>query len=397
MTNTVLERLRAPFEGPNTTGNSTAFWVVLALGVVGLLAYPSIASGGAAENMSQYLAYAFLALSLCFIWGYCGILSFGQVAFFGVAGYTFGIVAINIGSYTGISLAVVVALFVATAFAAILGYFMFYGGVRDVYVTIITLVVAVILHRFMGQTAGSEWAVGDARLGGYNGMVGVPNDAIGFGSVGIDMTGTGLYYIMVGTLLATYLGLRALVNSQFGYAMVATREDEDRTAMFGYNTEFIKLATFTFGGTLAGLSGVLYMFYSPGGYINPDVFSVSAAALPVIWVSIGGRKSLIGAISAALVIQWFNNRIDGWLSTGFELPALTPSLELTTTTVVPGNEWSLVIIGSVLLFVILVMPEGVAPRIESTVHRVLERLERRREQRSQSADVEAETETEVPE
>ncbi|WP_207592684.1 ABC transporter permease subunit [Halomontanus rarus] len=340
---TITARVRSPFEGPNTTGNSNAFWTAFVLAVVGLFLVPAV-SPGHVSDLTLFMSYAFLALSLCFIWGYCGILSFGQVAFFGVAGYTFGIVGINVGAETGALLGVVAALFVATLFAAALGYFMFYGGVRDVYVTIMTLVVALVLNTFMGQTAGSEWAIGDARLGGFNGMVGAPNRAIGTGSVAIDMTGDGLYYVVLALLIATYLGLRALVNSRFGYAMVATREDEDRTAMFGYNTKFIKLAVFTFGGTLAGLSGVLFMFWSPGGYINPDVFGITAAAMPVIWASIGGRTSLLGTTTAAVALQYLDQRLAA-----------------------SGSEYALVVIGALLLFVILVMPAGVAPYAERAV------------------------------
>ncbi|MDQ2049075.1 urea ABC transporter permease [Natronolimnohabitans sp. A-GB9] len=337
-----LAQLRRPFEGPNTLGNSSAFWAGLAVAVALLAAMPVVFGYYAAEVGAVFLAYALLGMSLAFIWGYCGILSFGQVAFFGVAGYAFGIVAINVSTLTGATLGLLAAVAVSTAFAAVLGYFMFYGGVRDVYVTILTLVVALVLFTFMGQTAGGEWAIGDARLGGFNGMSGVPDLGIGVGSVGLEVGLVGHYYVTLGTVVATYLGLRALVNSQFGYAMVATREDETRTEMFGYDTTFIKFAVFTIGGAIAGLGGVL--FTTQNNYIDPSVFGITAAALPVVWASVGGRTSLLGTVGAALAIQFVDYQL-----------------------AISGSEWALVFIGSLLVFVVLVMPEGVAPRLHDHV------------------------------
>ncbi|TYL40641.1 urea ABC transporter permease [Natronococcus pandeyae] len=338
----LLAAVREPFEGPNTMGNTPAFWLGLTAAVTLLAAMPVLFGYYAAEIGAVFLAYALLGVSLCFIWGYCGILSFGQVAFFGVAGYAFGIVAINVPTLTGLTLGLLAAVAVSTAFAAALGYFMFYGGVRDVYVTILTLVVALVLYTFLGQTAGGEWAIGDARLGGFNGMSGVPDLGVGIGSVGLEIGIVGHYYVTLGALVVTYLGLRALVNSQFGYAMVATREDERRTEMFGYDTTFIKFVVFTIGGAIAGLSGVL--FTAQNNYIDPSVFGITAAALPVVWASVGGRTSLIGTIGAALAIQFVDYQL-----------ALS------------GSEWALVLIGSLLVFVILVMPEGVAPRLHEYV------------------------------
>lgn len=338
----LLPRLGRPLEGPNTIGNTPGFWLGFAIVVALLAALPVLFGYYAAEIGAVFLAYALLGMSLTFIWGYCGILSFGQVAFFGIAGYTFGIVAINVSTLTGLTLGLLAALMISTGFAAVLGYFMFYGGVRDVYVTILTLVVALVLYTFMGQTAGGEWAIGDARLGGFNGMSGVPDLGIGIGSVGLEVGIVGHYYVTLGAVVATYLGLRVLVNSPFGYAMVATREDETRTEMFGYDTTFIKLAVFTIGGAIAGLSGVL--FTAQNNYIDPSVFGITAAALPVIWASVGGRTSLLGTVGAALTIQFVDYQL-----------ALS------------GSEWALVLIGSLLVAVVLVLPEGVAPRLHEAV------------------------------
>ncbi|MFC6765046.1 ABC transporter permease subunit [Natrinema soli] len=338
----LLGGLTRVLEGPNTIGNSPTFWYGFVVAVVLLAAAPVLFGKYAAATGAVFLAYALLGMSLCFLWGYCGILSFGQVAFFGIGGYTFGIVAINVATFTGLTLGLFAALVASTVTAAALGYFMFYGGVRDVYVTILTLVVALVLHTFMGQTAGGEWAVGDARLGGFNGMSGVPDLGIGIGTVGLELGIVAHYYVTLGALVATYLGLRVLVNGQFGYAMVATREDEARTEMFGYDTTFIKLAVFTIGGTIAGLAGVL--FTTQNNYIDPSVFGITAASLPVVWATVGGRQSLLGTASAALGIQL----VDYWLA-------------------LSGSQWALVLIGSLLVFVVLVMPEGIGPWLHDLI------------------------------
>ncbi|KYH23933.1 leucine/isoleucine/valine transporter permease subunit [Halalkalicoccus paucihalophilus] len=326
--------LRTVLDGPNTRGTSDRFWAAFGLAVVALLGYPLVASTYAVANAALFLLYAILGLSLCVIWGYCGILSFGQVAFFGIGGYTFGIVGINLSTTTGTALGLLTGVGVATLFAFVLGYFMFYGGVRDVYVTIMTLVVALVVHTFMGQTAGSEWAIGEAALGGFDGMTNIPNLMLG----GIELIDTAFYYVVLLVLLGTYLGLRALVNSDFGRAMVAVREDEERTELLGYDTKRIKLLVFTLGGALAGLSGVLYASW--GNYMNPAVFGITFAALPVVWVSVGGRDSLLGAIGATYAIEWFSQQLS-----------------------ITGSEYALVVVGGLLLVTILWLPKGVAPAV----------------------------------
>ena len=354
----VLDRIRGRLEGPNTHGNSAPFWIGFVV-VVGLLAaYPQMTDPYTVIQTSRYFALAFLALSLCFIWGYAGVLSFGQVAFFGVAAYTFGIIGLNFGSATGIMAGLVGAVVVGTAVAALVGYFMFYGGVRDTYVTIMTLVIALVLNTFMAQTAGSEWAVGAAQLGGFNGMD-IPSLTLGIGQSGLVLERAAFYYALLGALVVAYLGLRILVNSSFGMTMVAVREDETRTATFGYNVPFVKLVVFTIGGALAAVGGVFYGSW--GNYIDPSVFGIAFAALPVVWVSVGGRESLLGAIGATFAIE----RMRTELSSG-----IGPV----------GSEWALVIVGGLLLGVILFMPAGVVP----TVDDLIARLRDRRTERGQS-------------
>jgi len=333
-----LSRLRSRLEGPNTLGEGRAFWLGFTALLGLLLVYPLFRSSYYVSNTAYLLVSAFLGLSLCLVWGYTGIFSFGQVAFYGIAGYTFGIVSINVTGPVGTVVGLVVAVAVAGAFAFLVGYFMFYGGVSDVYVAIITLAVTLVLNTFMGQTAGEAWAVGAARLGGFNGMTEIPSLALGVGDTAITITDAAFYYFVVGTLLVTYLGLRVLVNSDIGYVMVGIRENQDRTELFGYNTQKVKLGVFTFGGVLAGFGGVVYASW--GNYIDPSVFGITFAALPIIWVATGGRKWLGGAIIGTFAVTFVSQKLS-----------------------VFGGQYSLVILGALLLFVILVLPEGFVPQL----------------------------------
>jgi branched-chain amino acid transport system permease protein len=346
-----ITRLRNRLEGPNTIGNSRRFWIGFALVLAGLVAFP-IVGGSTGNQFSLFLVLGLLGLSLSLVWGYAGILSFGQTVFFGIGAYTFGVVSINVPTPGGITGAVVAGTLAGAVVAALLGYFMFYGGVRDVYVTIITLVSTLVMLTFMAQTAGSEWTIGEAPLGGFNGMPGMPLLELGIegvftfqfvfndielfvpvlGTVAIDP----FYYLSLALLLVTYLGLRVFVNMDFGRVLVAIREDEDRTQMFGYDVRRAKLVAFTLGGGLAGLSGVLYA--ARNVYIDPSVFELYFATLPVVWISVGGRKSLLGAVVATIAVEYLRLNI--------------------------GGELALVVVGVLLLVSILVLPGGVVPWID---------------------------------
>ena len=110
------------------------------------------------------------------IWGYGGALSFGQTAFFGIAGYAYGVITLNWGADYGLTLwATLAAVALSAIVAAVLGYFLFFGRISGVFLGIVTLAVTLVLERFMAQTAGPEWHIGSARLNGFNGMNGMPN------------------------------------------------------------------------------------------------------------------------------------------------------------------------------------------------------------------------------
>ncbi|WP_411910498.1 branched-chain amino acid ABC transporter permease [Mesorhizobium sp. CA13] len=331
----MLSRIFKRFEGPQTMGRGPVFWSLFGLVLVAALVYPLSADGYDVGNNIYFLNWTFMALGLSVIWGYGGSLSFGQTAFFGIAGYSYGILTVNFGTAYGFGLvSVLLAVAIAALFAAILGYFLFFGRISGIFLGIVTLSVTLALERFMAQTAGPEWKVGSARLNGFNGMSGMPPLTLPwFGGELVLFPDIGLYYVVLGLVVAVYLGLRVLVNSKFGNVLVAIRENPGRAEMLGYDVRRYQLAAFILGAALAGLSGVLYTSW--GQYITPSSMGITSAALPIIWVAVGGRSDLTATLIGTLVVL-----------SAFQ--ALT----------IYGSQYALVVMGLLLVCTVLLAPKG---------------------------------------
>lgn len=323
-------------EGPQTLGRGKLFWSGFLAVLLAAVIYPLTSDGYTVGNSVYFLNWTFMALGLSLIWGYGGSLSFGQTAFFGVAGYSYGILTINFGAAYGFGLAaVMLAVLITAVFAAILGYFLFFGRISGVFLGIVTLSVTLAIERFMAQTAGPEWKIGAARLNGFNGMSGMPGLTIPWFGGDIELyPDVTLYYVVLGLLVAVYLGLRILVNSRFGNVLVALRENPERAEMLGYDIRKYQLAAFVIGSSLAGLSGVLYTSW--GQYITPSTMGITAAALPIIWVAVGGRSDLTATLIGTLMV----------LSV---FQALT----------IYGSQYALVVMGLLLVVTVLVAPKGI--------------------------------------
>ena len=287
--------------GPQTLGNGRGCWIG-ALAVFALaVAFPTVADPYYVGNFAYFLIWIFMALGLCLMWGYGGMLSFGQTFFFGLGGYGYGVIEINIGAAHGGSLAaLVLAVSVAALAAAILGYFMIYGRIGGVFFGIVTLSTTLALAAFVGQTAGPEWTVGTARLNGFNGMQGMSPLQLPWFGRDIDLEESALYYFLLVLLAATYVGLRLLVNSRFGNVLVAIREDPQRAELLGYDVRRYQLVTFVIGSLLAGLSGALYTAW--GQFITPSSIGLPAAAMPIVWVAFAGRSDLTATFVGTFVL-----------------------------------------------------------------------------------------------
>ena len=271
---------------------TTVAMVVIALGV------PLVVDQFGLLQLTIFAAMCILALSLGFVWGYGGILCFGQSALFGLGAYTYAVTAVNLGESTA---AAVLAVVVPAVFAALLGYFMFYGRLSDVYLGVITLSVTLIFFNLMNSTAGDAYRVGKARLNGFNGMpslptLNVPGDAARL----LDPTET--FYLVMAFLVIVYVGLHALLASHFGRVVVAIRENEARCELLGYDVRLHKLLVFTIGGGIAGLAGCLFADW--GAFVSPNVFSLTMTSQIIIWVIVGGLGTLVGPIIGCLIMQY---------------------------------------------------------------------------------------------
>lgn len=333
--------------GPQTLGNGRGFWLSFSMVVLLLLILPFFADEYLVNNIGYFFIWVFMAMGLSLLWGYTGILSFGQTAFFGVAGYTYGIITLNYGADYGLTFgALLLAVALAAIVAWIIGYFMFYGGIRDVFVGIVTLSVTLVLETFMAQTAGPEWAIGAARLNGFNGMSGMPPLTIPWpGEDEIFLEGRTLFWFLVALVVLVYLGLRILVNSRFGNVMVAIRENPNRVEMLGYDVRRYQLIVFIIGGALAGLSGVLYTTW--GTYITPSAMGLTAAALPIIWTAAGGRKDLTATLVATVFLVWLSQML-----------------------AVKGSQYALILMGLILLVAVMLAPEGFVVTLAKKIARL---------------------------
>ena len=307
---------------------------VLAVGLAVLFGLPAFAETYMVINATIFASFAILALSLALIWGYAGILCFGQAAFFGLGGYTYAVAAINLGETT---IAALLAVLLPTLFAAMLGYFMFWGRISDVYLGVITLTVSLILFRFVNQTAGEQWNIGEAPLGGFNGIPSTP--ILNWpGRPGDQLEPENIFSLAVALLILVYFGCKVLLATRFGRIIVAIRENETRAELLGYDVRLYKLAIFMVGGGLAGLSGLLF---ANSVFVSPTMFSLPVSGQIVIWVIIGGLGTLIGPIIGCILMQILTNYL-GTLTQVKGLGWIDPNL----------------VLGLLLLGFVLLVPKG---------------------------------------
>jgi urea transport system permease protein len=268
----------------------------------------------------KYLCYALLALSIDLIWGYAGILSLGHGAFFALGGYAMGMYLMRqIGTrgvyahpelpdfmvflnwpelpvywygFQDFSYALLMVVLVPGALAFVFGWFAFRSRVTGVYLSIITqaLTYALMLGFFRNNFG----------FGGNNGLTDF-KDILGF-NVQAQGTRAALFFFSCVALALGFLICRALVTSKFGKVLVAVRDAEARTRFLGYRAESYKLFVFTLSACMAGVAGALYV--PQVGIINPSEFSPANSIEAVIWVAVGGRGTLSGAVIGAVLVNY---------------------------------------------------------------------------------------------
>ncbi len=284
--------------------------------------------------LGKYLCYALLAIAVDLVWGYCGILSLGHTAFFALGGYAMGMYLMRqIGTrgvygdpvlpdfmvflnwkelpwyWHGFDMfwfAAVMVVLAPGVLAYVFGWFAFRSRVTGVYLSIITqaLTFALLLAFFRNEMG----------FGGNNGLTDF-KELLGF-NLQSDTTRVGLFLTTAFALGAGYIACRAIIASRAGRVIQAIRDAEGRARFIGYRVESYKLWLWTFSAVLAGIAGALYV--PQVGIINPGEFAPINGIEIVIWVAVGGRGTLYGAVLGALVVNyaktWFTGAFpEVWL------------------------------------------------------------------------------------
>src|SRR5262245_39500106 len=277
--------------------------------------------------IGKYMCYAMLALAIDLIWGYCGILSLGHAAFFSLGGYAMGMYLMRqIGTrgvygdpilpdfmvflnwkelpwfwygFNHFAFALVMIVLAPSLLALVFGWFAFRSRVTGVYFSIITqaLSYALMLAFFRN----------DMGFGGNNGFTDF-KDILGF-DLHSDKTRVALLMITAFALAASYMACRAIVSSRAGRVMRAIRDAESRTRFLGYPVESFKLWVFVFSAVIAGVAGALYV--PQIGIINPSEFAPINSIEVVIWVAVGGRGTLFGAATGAVLVNYAKTYLTG--------------------------------------------------------------------------------------
>ena len=315
----------------------------------------------------KYLCYALLALSVDLIWGFCGILSLGHGAFFALGGYAMGMYLMRqIGTrgvyanpelpdfmvflnwkelpwtWLGFDMfwfAMIMVVVVPGILAFAFGWLAFRSRVTGVYLSIITqaLTFALMLAFFRN----------DMGFGGNNGLTDF-KDLLGF-NLQTDGMRVSLFVLTAFFLAASYILCRFIVSSRLGRVLVAIRDAESRTRFLGYRVANYQTFVFVISAMLAGIAGALYV--PQVGIINPSEFAPANSIEIVIWVAIGGRGTLYGAVLGAILVNYGKSYFTGALP----------------------EAW-LYMLGALFILVTIFLPKGVVGAWPTLKARLAERM-----------------------
>ncbi|MBT5430012.1 MAG: branched-chain amino acid ABC transporter permease [Rhodospirillaceae bacterium] len=258
---------------------------------------PIFTDGYATYILPQYMTFGLLAMSLAILWGYTGILSFGQAGFFAIGGYVVGIMLANNSLFGGLFLTFMFAVAIACLIAAILGYFFFSAGVRDAYFVIVTLAFSIVIEQL---------SVSHSQLtGGWNGLF-VTRPTIDLGFTTFELFDDVLiYYLFLAFMITVYIFLYAFSRSSIGKVLIGIGENEPRINSLGIKSNIYKTIVFAISGGIASFAGGLYALHS--GFVSPSLGGVLFSTEVVVWVAIAGRKSLIGALLGGIIVSYLSN------------------------------------------------------------------------------------------
>ena len=333
------------------------------------------------KTLGKTLCLCLVALAMDLVWGYCGILSLGHMAFFGIGGYAIGMwlmyartelivieslanqalpptaqeisdgIATQIFGVVGASefppiwalshsltLQLLAVVLVPGLLALVFGWLAFRSRVTGVYLSILTQAMTLALSLYLFQN--------DSGLRGNNGLSGLQN-LPGLDDIPQSTVSIWFFWASAFALGFGYLTCVAIVSGKFGSVIRAIRDDEARVRFLGYPVEAYKLFIFTFTAILAGIAGALY--YPQAGIVNPAEIAPIASIYLAVWVAIGGRGRLYGAVIGAAFVSLLST----WFTGG-----QAPDLNLGFATI-QWVDWWTVLLGLSFVAVTLFAPKGI--------------------------------------
>lgn len=310
------------------------WWLTPVVLVVVACLYVVNADAYIAYLMTSWIIFGLVAFSLDLVWGKGGDLSLGHTVFFGLGAYVYGIAAINLAPVTGNTYlyALIFGALAGIVASALIGYFIFYGRLGPLQTTIITYTMVLLMATVAISLA---FTVGKARVGGANGMTGIP--PLSLELLGLEGS-LSRQHSLIATLLAVLgviVSVLYVLRRPFGLIISGIRQNALKTELLGYDIRRYKLLLFVISGAVAGLAGGLYGAWS--AYVSPSIFGVVQALLIPIYVLVGGLGTLYGAFFGALFIGW----LTFWLGGG-----------------AAGGQTTL-ILGAVLIIIVVFAPKGI--------------------------------------
>jgi branched-chain amino acid transport system permease protein len=312
-------------------GKSFGFILIFSLILLVFIALPFFIDLFYQTFLTELFVWILFAISFDLIFGYTGLLSFGQALFFGLGGYSVAIAIMRFGLNSGIGL--LLSVIVPILFACFVGYF-------SVKLTGIHFVIITIIFALIGSTLGETWTW---LTGGADGLNFLP-PPIRLGLFQIDvMDIKNNYYLVLFFAATTYLFLRRMVHSPLGKVFISIRENEDRARLIGYNVQRYKLIAFIIAGGLSGLAGGLYSLtlkYASAGFLH---WSISGHA--VVYTIVGGMGTLMGPVLGAGIVMSLEHYLINFL------------------------QATDLVVGIVLVFMVLMAPKGLVGLIQSKLKR----------------------------
>ncbi len=274
--------------------------------------------------------YASVALTVDVLWGYMGVLTFGQSAFFAIGAYAAGLTFTHYGfSEANAGLALAGGVVLAVIVAAVIGWLAFWHGASALYASVITLVLPIVATQIL--FSGGTFTGSSSGLSGFESF----------------SWSTEQWFWITGGFLVVLTTLGWLfVNSDAGKILVAVRENEQRCKYLGIDTSRLKTGVFIAAAIVGAIAGYLYAGFTT--VVAPELSGFVFGTELVIWVALGGRGTLLGPVLGTLLIDWSSAQLSG------DFPFV----------------WKL-ILGAVFVLVIVLFPRGVAPLVAAAARRVL--------------------------